>query len=241
MANFLIVEKLDNDVFSFELNGDTANKILNVRNDLLTIGNLTHWKTSQGANLVKEQNIPFGNVTLKNGVTLIVPTSVTDLFDQLFALGYFDWINGTSGSGVDRFTELLDGFDYTNQGNKAVFINAAETQLEPRTLSIVKNSTDLLDMPSVPVPNQILIRNNTNTAYVQIPPPAGANGYIQTFNYISPDPQEFTLGTNASLIMVIYNGSPLNPADWTQVGNVLTILPTVTLVANDQIIALGVI
>jgi hypothetical protein len=241
MANILTIEKLDNGVFAFVLNGDLATKVSNIRNDLLTVGNECHFKTSQGANIVKEQNVTYDNVTLIDGFTLIAPTSVINLFDELFALGYFDWINGT-GIGVDRFTNLLDTFDFTNQGGKIVRVNAAETQLESIAFSPITASTQLNDMPSVLEPNKMLIVDPTGTGYILIDKPSGAISYYNDYTYVSPDPQTFALTSGSSVIMVILNGTPIKKnSDWSQSGNVLTILPTVTLANNDLIEALGVI
>jgi hypothetical protein len=241
MANLLQIEKLDNGVFSFVLNGDLATKVSNIRNDLLTVGNECHFKTSQGANIIKEQSVTYDNVTLKDGVTLIIPTSVVDLFDELFALGYFDWINGT-GSGVDRFTDLLDTFDFTNQGGKMVVVNAAETQLEPTEFSLLTQSTQLSDMPATLEPNKMLIVNPTGNGYILIDKPAGAISYYNEYTYVSPNPQTFSLTNGSSVIMLLLNGTPIKKnTDWTQSGNLLTINPTVTLSNDDLIEALGVI
>jgi len=241
MANILTIEKLDNGVFAFVLNGDLATKVSNIRNDLLTVGNECHFKTSQGANIIKEQSVTYDNITLIDGFTLIIPTSIVDLFDELFALGFFDWINGTGG-GVDRFENLLDTFTFTNQGGKFVRVNAAETQLETIDFSPLTVSTQLSDMPSALEPNKMLIVNPTGTGYILIDKPAGAISYYNDYTYVSSDPQTFALTSGSSVILVLYNGTPLKKnADWSQSGNVLTILPTVSLVNGDLIEALGVI
>lgn len=242
MANLLTVEKLDNAQFSFVLNGDIATEIINTRNDMLSFGDRTDWKTSEGANLIKEQNVTWQNVTLVYGATTIIPTSIRNLFDELTALGFFDWVTGGGSGGVDRFTDLLDTFDFTNQANKMVVVNASETQLIAIPIVNAVNSTDLLDMPATRVAGKILKVNAGATAYELVDPPAGANGYNENFVYTSPDPQEFTLATSASINLVFYNGFPLKKGtDWTQVLTLLTILPTVTMVTNDEITAIGVI
>lgn len=240
MANLLTITKEDNEQFSFVLNGDVATEIINTRNDLLTVGNECHFKSSNGANLIKEQNVIFSNITLIDGATTIIPTSIRNLFDELTALGFFDWVTGGGSGGVDRFTDLLDTFDFTNQANKMVVVNASETQLIAIPIVNAINSTDLLDMPASPIAGQMLVRNLANTAYEQMTIPAGANGYVQAFTYTSPDPQEFTLATTAKLISVVVNGGLADPLDWTQVGNLLTII-NYTLVTNDRIIVTGVI
>ena len=239
MANLLTITKEPNDYFTFVLNGDVANAIRNTRNDLLTIGNIAHFKTSQGANLIKEQNVTFGNVTIVDGATSLVPVSVDDLFTKLNAIGYFDWINGSGGSGgVNRFDELLDTFNYFGKDGQVPVVDEAQLRL----ISKVLPNTDYLNFfPSPLVPGKMLIVNSTADGYILTDPPAGANGYVQAFTYTSPDPQEFTLQTTASLISVVINGALLDPDDWSQTGNLLTILPTWELGTNDKIIVTGVI
>lgn len=240
-VNLLTITKEANGYFTFVLNGDTANAIKNTRNDLTTVGDLCHFKTSNGANLISQQNVIYSNVTIIDGVTSLVPTSVDDLFAKLISVDFFDWLTGGGSGGVDRFEDLIDTFEFTNQENKAVFVNASATALEPRTLTLITVSTGLSDMPNSPVANQMLVRNPGNTAWVQQPVPAGANGYVQAFTYSSPDAQEFTLATTASLISVVIDGGLADPVDWQQVGNLLTILPTYTLADNARIIVTGVI
>lgn len=239
MANLLTITKEPNDYFTFVLNGDTANAIKNTRNDLLTVGNIAHFKTSQGANLIKEQNVPFGNVTIVDGATSLVPVSVDDLFTKLISVGYFDWINGSGGGGgVDRFDELLDTFNYFGKDGQVPVVDEAQLRLIAKVLP----NTDYLSFfPSPLVPGQILQVNATGDGYILVNPPAGANGYVQAFTYTSPDTQEFTLATTASLISVVINGTLADPADWSQSGNLLTILPSYTLGTNDRIIVTGVI
>jgi len=109
MANLLTITKETDGYFTLVLNGDSANAIKNIRNDLLTVGNLAHFKTANGANLIKEQDVIYSNITIIDGASSIVPTSVDDLFNELDNVGFFDWINGSGGSGgVDRYEELID-------------------------------------------------------------------------------------------------------------------------------------
>ena len=111
MANLLTITKKPNNYFAFVLNGDFANEINNTRNDLLTTGDFCHFKTSNGANLISEQNIIYSNVTIVDGATTLIPTSIDDLFLKLISVGYFDWIDGNTG-GVNRFDDLEDTFKY---------------------------------------------------------------------------------------------------------------------------------
>lgn len=129
MPNFLTITKETNDYFTFLLNGDIATEIKNTRNDLLTFGDLAHFKTSNGANLIKEQNIPYGNVTIIDGATSLIPTSTDDLFAKLISVGFFDWMDGTGSGGVDRFDDLLDTFKYFGKDGQMVVVDESELKL----------------------------------------------------------------------------------------------------------------
>lgn len=242
MANLLTITKEENEQFSFVLNGDLLTEIINTRNDLLTIGNECHFKTSNGANLIKQQNVIYSNVSLFNGVTPVAtPTSVRDLFDKLTALDFFEWIRGISGGGVNRFTELDDTFEYFGKSGQFVVVSDDELQLTTIDFTPVVKITDLSDFPSALVANKFMKVNPLGTAIEFVDAPSGANGYNELFTYTSPDPQTFTLSSSASLNLVLYNGSSIlkKTLDWIQEGNQLTILPTVALSDNDEITAIG--
>ncbi len=241
-VNLLTITKEANEQFSFILNGDTANEIINTRNDLLTVGNECHFKTSEGANLIKQQNVIYSNVTLFDGITPIsTPTSVRDLFDKLTALEYFEWIKGLSGGGVDRFEELLDTFEFFGRAGQFVVVSDDELQLTTIDFTPVVNITDLQDVPDALIANKFLKVNSAGTAIIFVDSPSGANGYNELFIYASPALQEFTLPSGASLNLVLYNGGAIlkKGADWKQTANLLTILPTVTLADLDEITAIG--
>jgi len=171
MANLLTITKEDNEQFSFVLNSDVSNEIINTRNDLLTVGDFAHFKTSNGANLIKQQNVIYSDITLVNGAVSSVPTSSRDLFDKLTALGFFDWLTSGGGSGVDRFINLLDTFgSYLGRANKILAVSADELQITTIDLVIVTSSVQLSDMPNSITPNKLLIANNIGTAYIPIDP-----------------------------------------------------------------------
>jgi len=238
MANFLTIEKVLYGYYNFVVNGNVAELVKNDRNDVTGVGNLCHFKMSNGASIVKKQDIPFGNVTIIDGVTSSVPTSMDDLIAILYSVGFFDWRDGAGGTGVDRFDELEDTFPYFGKDGQGLRVNESELKLEPYVLPDVSK---LNALPDVIVPGQMLIGNATADGYEFATVPAGASGYNWLFTYVSLDPQEFTLASSASLNQVLYNGSSIlkKGIDWTQVGNLLTILPTVTLVGGDEITALG--
>lgn len=248
MANLLTIIKETNDYFTFVLNGDVANAIKNTRNDLLTIADIAHFKTSQGANLIKEQDILFSNVTIVDGITSLSPISVDDLFTKLISVGYFDWIIGTGGTGgVNRFNELLDTFSYFGKDGQGVRVNESELKLEPYVLP----NTSYLDyFPSNLITGKILVVNQDATAYEFVDPFNVITQEIRE-NYTDTTPSEdaifkalkvvqesiinrvpprtqivadgvqtnFSIGTSAIAVMVFWNGVPLSTSDWTQSGN----------------------
>ena len=256
MANLLTIIKEPNDYFTFVLNGDVTNSIKNTRNDLLTIGNLAHFKTSQGANLIKEQDILFSNVTIVDGVTSLSPISVDDLFTKLISVGYFDWIIGTSGTGgVNRFDELLDTFSYFGKDGQGVRVNESELRLEPYVLP---NTEYLNYFPSPLVPDKILKVNAAGTGFELV---NAFNVITQEIreNYTDTTPSEdaifkalqaiqtnipisvpkitfiadgvqdtFNIGVLAIIKAVFWNGALLNDNDWTQSGTnfTLTFIPS---------------
>lgn len=163
MANLLTITKEIDGYFTFVLNGDSANAIKNTRNDLLTVGNLAHFKTANGANLIKEQDVLFSNVTIIDGVTSVVPTSVDDLFNELDNVGFFDWINGHGGSGgVNRFDELEDTFSYFGKDGQVVRVNESQQKLET---FVMPDVSYLSKFPTPLVAGMILKVNAGATAY----------------------------------------------------------------------------
>lgn len=254
MANLLTITKEANDYFTFVLNGDSANAIKNTRNDLLTIANFCHFKTSQGANLIKEQNIIYSNVTIIDGVSTFIPVSVDDLFVKLISVGYFDWINGTGTGGVDRFDELEDTFQYFGKDGQIPRVNESQLKLEgfqlpdfsylnyfPTPLIVGKSIRVKADLSGyefyepVNIVNNSIIEGNTTTA------PSEDIVYLalqNIKNQISPiEPQSFTAlttGPNQEFEIVgghiaktVYKSKGLlyKTTEWTQIGSTLTIIP----------------
>lgn len=162
MANLLTITKEVNDYFTFVLNGDTANAIKNTRNDLTMVGTEAHFKTSNGANLIKEQSVLFGNITIIDGATTLIPSSPDDLFAKLISVNFFDWINGTGSGGVDRFDELLDTFSYFGKDGQSLRVNESELKLET---FVIPDVSYLSKFPTPLVAGMMLKVNPTATAY----------------------------------------------------------------------------
>jgi len=250
MANLLTITKEDNEQFSFVLNSDVSNEIINTRNDLLTVGDFAHFKTSNGANLIKQQNVIYSDITLVNGAVSSVPTSSRDLFDKLTALGFFDWLTSGGGSGVDRFINLLDTFgSYSGRANKILAVSADELQITTIDLVIVTSSADLSDMPNSITPNQLLIGNSTGTAYIVVDPlnlpiSTAAQNAINGITGISVNSiryaglgQDYELPVGATAFQGFINEAVQFPEDidfltdtntFTQSGTTVTFLKTIT-------------
>jgi len=195
MANLLKITKEPNDYFTFELNGDSANAIKNTRNDLLTYGDFCHIKTSEGANLIKEQNITYGNITIVDGVTTLIPISVDDLFVKLISVGYFDWINGTGGGGVNRFDELEDTFTYFGKDMQILRVNESQQKLE----TFVMPNTDYLNyFPTPLVPLKALRVKADNSGYELYEPQNIVTQFIRS-GFTETSPSEDVL--NAALAL----------------------------------------
>lgn len=166
----LIITKKSNDSFSFVLDGDYANEVKNIRNDLLTVGNFCHFKTSNGSNIVKIQNITPSEVTIIDGATTYNPTTTDQLFNNLVSVGYFDWIYASGGSGASRFDELLDTFAYFGQNGKTVVVDEAQMKLVPATFYNVSKFTELSDVPNAHVPGKYVMSNGSELIFVDLPP-----------------------------------------------------------------------
>lgn len=161
MANSLLITKLSDDSFSFVVNGDTVNTIINLRNDMTTVGNEAHFKSSNGANLIKLQQILFNEVTIVDGGTLPVATSPIDLRIKLRSVGFWDWMN-SGGSGVDRFDELADTFKYFGNDGKIPVVDESQLKLVPVDFP---NVSYLNLFPNPLVANKGLKVNSLATAY----------------------------------------------------------------------------
>ena len=167
MANTLLITKKTSGEYSFIVNGDIASEILNIRNDLTVTAGKCHFKTSNGANLIKEQNITPSDVTLVASGTFTF-TTVYQLFAKLKEVGFFDWINGigTIGAGATSFSELDDTFNYFGKAGKAVVVSDDELKLEAITIYNYRRLVDLEDTFDAIVPNKMLATDSNGTGII---------------------------------------------------------------------------
>lgn len=162
----LLITKETGGYFSFVVDGNTADKVTNMRNDVLAIGTVCNFKTANGANIIKKQNINVTDITLVASGTFTF-TNVTTFLNKLIDVGYYDWLlGGGSGTGVNRFDQLLDTFNYFGKDMQAVRVNVSEMKLETFTVYNYRNIVDLEDTFNTIVPNKMLATNEQGTAVV---------------------------------------------------------------------------
>jgi hypothetical protein len=181
----LTLTKQTGGYWSFVVDGDFDNEILNTRNDLLVVGEQCHFKTANGANIVKTQEITPTDVTII-GSQLFHPTDKHNLFAILIAEGYFDWItegDGGGTGGVDRFDELTDTFKYIGKDGMAVVVDENQLRLIAVPFHNVSRTTELEDMPHSLVADKMLITDPTGTNYIFAPIPETPETFMNTVGY----------------------------------------------------------
>lgn len=128
----LIIERVLKNKFDFTLDEGIT---ISVHAPGLTVdGNYFHFKTKNGANIIKKQNITFPEVTIIDTYggtgTFNSFVSINDLWQKLEDIDYFSGVNGSgSGSGVTRFDALLDGFQYFGNNGKIPVVDEAQLRL----------------------------------------------------------------------------------------------------------------
>lgn len=183
MANSLLIEKQTGGYFKFTLNGDTANAITSIQNDLLAVGSQLHFKTGNGANIIKEQFIYPEDVTVIASGTFTF-TTVADVWNKLIEIDYFAWLGtGTGGGGVDRFDDLLDTFKYVGNAGKTVIVDNSELKLIPVTFYNKRLFTELEDTPDSLVPNKMVVVNSDGTELVLQDQPEVPESLLNSVGY----------------------------------------------------------
>jgi len=184
--NLLLIEKQTGGYFKFTLNGDTANAVTSIQNDLLAVGSQLHFKTGNGANIIKEQFIYPTGVTIISGGTFTF-TTVAEVWNKLIEIDYFAWISGGGTGGVDRFDDLLDTFSYTGNAGKAVIVDSSELKLVPITLYNKRYFTELDDTPDALVPNKMVVVNPSGTSLILQDQPTPPEQLLNSVGYFDYD------------------------------------------------------
>jgi len=198
----LLITKETGGYFSFVVDGNTAEKVTNMRNDVFAIGNILHFKTATGANIIKTQNINVTDITLIASGSFTF-TTVPLFLAKLIDVGYYDWLSGGgSGTGVDRFDELLDTFDYFGKAGQVVIVASNELGLETVVLNNVSKFTELDDTPTSIIANKMLVGNSAGTAieWKDVPStPAEYLNSVGTFHYSDLATQTVPISVTATV------------------------------------------
>lgn len=146
----LIIERVLDTRFEFELNGD-GKIISSDQNRLLTDGSFCHFKTGTGANIIKEQNVSFSDITVIDtfgGTGSHTFLTVQALWVKLIELKFFDGLAAAGGGGGS--TTLIGLTDtpstYLNQDGKVMVVNESQQKIEFQTFYNINELTDLDDV-----------------------------------------------------------------------------------------------
>lgn len=182
MSNSLIITKQTGNFFSLALNSDEV--VISDQNRLTTVGNFCHFKTANGANIVKEQNVLFSDITLITSGSATFP-SVNALWVGLINAGFFDGLGtGGGGGGVAEFTELIDTFpSYLGRNGQTLIINESEQKIESVPFYNVQNFVQLADAPSSLLPNKMITTNADGTALIMSEIPTIPAPYLASIGF----------------------------------------------------------
>ena len=182
MSNSLIITKQTGNFFSLALNSDEV--VISDQNRLTTVGNFCHFKTANGANIVKEQNVLFSEITLITSGSATFP-SINALWVGLINAGFFDGLGtGGGGGGVAEFTELTDTFQsYLGRNGQTLIINESEQKIESIPFYNVQNFVQLADAPSSLLPNKMITTNANGTALIMSEIPTIPDPYLASIGF----------------------------------------------------------
>ena len=182
MSNSLIITKQTGNFFSLALNSDEV--VISDQNRLTTVGNFCHFKTANGANIVKEQNVLFSEITLITSGSATFP-SVNALWVGLINAGFFDGLGtGGGGGGASEFTELIDTFpSYLGRNGQTLIINESQQRIESVPFYNVQNFVQLADAPSSLLPNKMITTNANGTALIMSEIPTIPDPYLASIGF----------------------------------------------------------
>lgn len=178
----LIITKQTGNFFSLALNSEEV--VISDQNRLTTVGNFCHFKTANGANIVKEQNVLFSEITLITSGSATF-ASVNALWVGLINAGFFDGLGtGGGGGGVAEFTELTDTFpSYLGRNGQTLIINESEQKIESVPFYNVQNFVQLADAPSSLLPNKMITTNANGTALIMSEIPTIPDPYLASIGF----------------------------------------------------------
>ena len=239
MANQLTITKESGGYFRFDLIIDEVAQpaIRSIKNNLLSDGDELHFKTSTGANIVKKQGITPTDLTIEaSGIFTF--TTITEVWNKLIEIDYF----GTSGTGtgVDRFDDLLDTFNYFSNDGKVCIVNESQQKIEASVFYNKRFFTDLDDCPSELVANKMVVVNPEATALILVDqpttPPTVPTGTIFFLNVIPEETQTvFDIPENSMVVSMHIDNAFIAPMiRWIQEDLELTLLE-ITAEANSEV------
>ena len=240
MANQLTITKQTGGYFLFQLSIDGVVQlpISSIRNDLLTVGSELHFKTSNGANIVKNQNILPINLTVIDGASSSF-TTVEQVWNKLILVGFFDWISGST-AGVNRFDDLLDTFQYFGKDGQVCVVDETQLKIKPVPFYNKRYFKELDDVPSVLVANKMLVVNSDATGIILIDQPnpvsTTPSGTIFFQNNIPTISQTvFTIPESSKVISMHINNAFVAPNIRWNLLNTTVTLTQITAEANDEV------
>lgn len=213
MANSLIITRLPNDYFEFVLNNKLDDKVITFRQDLLVEENEFHFKTANGANIIKNQQIYPEDITIVVENVNFNFTTVQEVLNKLIEVRYFDWtLEGGSGSGVNRFDDLIDTFKYIGKNGYVVVVNESQQKLEAKRWGDIgyENFTELLDTPDTIEPNKYLVGNSTGDKLIFKDLPQQNNNPINSLGYFVYMNTASEQTTNKDSVYLLNNGQGQN-------------------------------
>ena len=144
----LQIERILDSRFEFSLDG--GDPISDNSPNLTTFGNICHFKTRNGANIIANQNVTYAEVTVIDtygGTGSFTFANVQNMWTKLIELNFFAGVSsGGGGGGVTRFDALLDTFTYFGNDAKVPVVNESQLLLEPTTFYNYNEFTQMDDV-----------------------------------------------------------------------------------------------
>jgi hypothetical protein len=204
----LVITKETGNFFSLVL--DNGDPIISEQNRLTTVGDFCNFKTANGANLILKQNILYSEITIITSGSH-VPTSIQDLWLSLITEGFFYGLgNSGSGTGAERFTELLDTFSsYLGRDGQVLVVNESQQRIETIAVSIF-SAADRNKLDNIESNAEVNVQANWNEtnpnsdAFILNKPPINSIGVFTT--RFTPTGQICTLPTGATAVSATIDG-----------------------------------
>lgn len=134
MANNLLIERVLDTRFELTLNGEDP--ISDNAPNLTTFGDVCHFKSKNGANLIKKQNVLYSEITVRDtfgGTGDFTFVNIGSLWTKLIELKFFNGLSTGSGGGSTTFAGLLDTEAYFGNDGKVPIVNESELKLDYTT------------------------------------------------------------------------------------------------------------